>query len=49
MSVCLLGFSSLGGVFKIQVTAGMAHSESIHLLQYFGDQLLQGKIILEER
>lgn len=41
--VSVLGFSSLGGVFMIQVTTGMAHSDSIHLLKYFGAQLSQGK------
>lgn len=28
--VCVVGFSSLGGVFKIPVTTWMAHSYSIH-------------------
>lgn len=40
----VLGFSSLGGVFKFPVTTWMGHSDSIHLLRkYFGAQLFQGK------
>ena len=44
MCVCVLGFSSLGGVFKIPGTTWMAHSDSIHLLRKdFGAQPFQGK------